>query len=245
MRDLLDYGKPSRAAPRAHAPGRRGAARRPLLRGAGPGAAGRGRGATSPADLPALELDGARMEQALENLLANAIQHAPAGSVVRVRRRARRHAARAAGPLHRRGRGARRCAAEDLARALRALLQPAQGRHRPRPADRAAGRRRRTAAACPPRTGREAGRASRSSLPVRAGDPRRSGVPERKDPASSTTRRTSACPCGGSCVGKGYAVRGGGQRRRRARGRCASSPSTPRSWTSPCPTATASTCCAR
>ena len=32
----------------------------------------------------ALDVDGARMEQAFENLLANAIQHAPAGSAVRV-----------------------------------------------------------------------------------------------------------------------------------------------------------------
>jgi len=35
-------------------------------------------------DLPALDIDGARLEQALENLAANAIQHAPAGSVVRM-----------------------------------------------------------------------------------------------------------------------------------------------------------------
>jgi signal transduction histidine kinase len=36
------------------------------------------------ADLPPLDIDAVRVEQALENLLANAIQHAPAGSVVRV-----------------------------------------------------------------------------------------------------------------------------------------------------------------
>ena len=35
-------------------------------------------------DLPSLDMDGARVEQALENLLANAIQHAPEGSVVRI-----------------------------------------------------------------------------------------------------------------------------------------------------------------
>jgi PAS domain S-box-containing protein len=34
--------------------------------------------------LPILDLDATRMEQAVENLLANAIQHAPAGSVVRI-----------------------------------------------------------------------------------------------------------------------------------------------------------------
>jgi signal transduction histidine kinase len=37
-----------------------------------------------PADMPLLEIEAARLEQAVENLLANAIQHAPAGSVVRV-----------------------------------------------------------------------------------------------------------------------------------------------------------------
>jgi PAS domain S-box-containing protein len=35
-------------------------------------------------DLPRLSIDSARVEQAFENLMANAIQHAPAGSVVRV-----------------------------------------------------------------------------------------------------------------------------------------------------------------
>jgi PAS domain S-box-containing protein len=35
-------------------------------------------------DLPTLEIDAARLEEALENLVANAIQHAPPGSVVRV-----------------------------------------------------------------------------------------------------------------------------------------------------------------
>jgi signal transduction histidine kinase len=38
-----------------------------------------------PAEMPTLDVEAARVEQAVENLLANAIQHAPAGSVVRVR----------------------------------------------------------------------------------------------------------------------------------------------------------------
>jgi PAS domain S-box-containing protein len=37
-----------------------------------------------PASLPQAQLDGGQMEQALENLLANAIQHAPEGSAVKV-----------------------------------------------------------------------------------------------------------------------------------------------------------------
>jgi PAS domain S-box-containing protein len=83
MRDLLDYGKPSllrrtptrlsdvvRRAVRSCA----GLARERQVRVEEGG----------PADLPPLEIEAARMEQAVENLLANAIQHAPAGSVVRV-----------------------------------------------------------------------------------------------------------------------------------------------------------------
>lgn len=83
MRDLLDYGKPSllRRAPTHLADLLRRVARScaPLARE---------RQVTVEEEvaeeLPPLDVDGARLEQALENLAANAIQHAPAGSVVRI-----------------------------------------------------------------------------------------------------------------------------------------------------------------
>jgi signal transduction histidine kinase len=83
MRDLLDYGKPSllRRTPTRLADVVRRAART---------CAGLARERQVrvdegvPADMPPLEIEAARLEQAVENLLANAIQHAPAGSVVRV-----------------------------------------------------------------------------------------------------------------------------------------------------------------
>jgi signal transduction histidine kinase len=83
MRDLLDYGKPSllRRTPTRLAD---------VVRRAVRSCAGLARDRqvrvdeVVPADMPPLEIEGARMEQAVENLLANAIQHAPAGSVVRV-----------------------------------------------------------------------------------------------------------------------------------------------------------------
>jgi PAS domain S-box-containing protein len=83
MRDLLDYGKPSllRRTPTRLAD---------VVRRAVRSCAGLARDRqvrvdeVVPADLPPLDIEGARMEQAVENLLANAIQHAPAGSVVRV-----------------------------------------------------------------------------------------------------------------------------------------------------------------
>jgi signal transduction histidine kinase len=84
MRELLDYGKPSvlRRAPTQLAD---------VLRRAGRTCASlaRDRKVTVEerlsGELPVLELDGARVEQAFENLLANAIQHSPPGSVVRIR----------------------------------------------------------------------------------------------------------------------------------------------------------------
>jgi PAS domain S-box-containing protein len=83
MRDLLDYGKPSllRRTPTRLSD---------VVRRAVRSCAGLARERQVrveegvPADLPPLEIEAARMEQAVENLLANAIQHAPAGSVVRV-----------------------------------------------------------------------------------------------------------------------------------------------------------------
>jgi len=83
MRDLLDYGKPSvlRRAPTSLVD---------VLRRAGRACAtlARDRKVTVVEQLaegiPALDIDGARVEQAFENLLANAIQHAPPGSTVRI-----------------------------------------------------------------------------------------------------------------------------------------------------------------
>ncbi len=83
MRDLLDYGKPSllRRAPTNLADVLRRVSRScaPLARDRQVTVAEEVAG-----DLPALDIDGARVEQALENLAANAIQHAPTGSVVRM-----------------------------------------------------------------------------------------------------------------------------------------------------------------
>jgi PAS domain S-box-containing protein len=101
-RDLLDYGRPSvlRRTPTNLAE---------VVRRASQACAGlaRDRGVRVEervaADLPPIDLDGARVEQAIENLLTNAIQHAPAGSVVRV-----------AGGLEGSGEGrAARCTVED------------------------------------------------------------------------------------------------------------------------------------
>jgi PAS domain S-box-containing protein len=83
MRDLLDYGKPSVL--------RRGPTRlsdvvRRAIRSCAPLAREHEVRVQEDVarELPALDIDGPRVEQAMENLVANAIQHAPAGSVVRV-----------------------------------------------------------------------------------------------------------------------------------------------------------------
>ncbi|HSD26568.1 MAG TPA: ATP-binding protein [Vicinamibacteria bacterium] len=82
-RDLLDYGRPSalQQAPTDLA----GVVRRAVRACS---TLVRQRNVTVeerfPADIPRLLLDGGQMEQAFENLLANAIQHAPEGSTVRV-----------------------------------------------------------------------------------------------------------------------------------------------------------------
>jgi PAS domain S-box-containing protein len=83
MRDLLDYGKPPALSLAAVQPGE---PVRIALRACAPLARGKGveLSAQVAPGLPALTLDAVRMEQVLENLLANAIQHAPRGTAVRV-----------------------------------------------------------------------------------------------------------------------------------------------------------------
>jgi PAS domain S-box-containing protein len=83
MRDLLDYGKPSLLR---RAPTRLGDVVRRAVRSCSGLARERQVRVEEgvPAEMPALDVEAARVEQAVENLLANAIQHAPAGSVVRV-----------------------------------------------------------------------------------------------------------------------------------------------------------------
>jgi PAS domain S-box-containing protein len=83
MRDLLDYGKPAALSLAAVQPGD---PVRVALRACAPLARGKGveLSAQVASGLPALTLDAVRMEQVLENLLANAIQHAPRGTAVRL-----------------------------------------------------------------------------------------------------------------------------------------------------------------
>ena len=83
MRDLLDYGKPAALSLAAVQPGD---PVRIALRACAPLARGKGveLSAQVAPGLPALTLDAVRMEQVLENLLANAIHHAPRGTAVRV-----------------------------------------------------------------------------------------------------------------------------------------------------------------
>ncbi len=102
MRDLLDYGKPSvlRPAPTRFVDVVRRATRSCF-------ALARERQVRVeeevPVEMPPLAIEAARVEQAVENLLANAIQHGPSGSVVRVRA-----AVEAAG-----GQATVRCTVED------------------------------------------------------------------------------------------------------------------------------------
>jgi signal transduction histidine kinase len=83
MRDLLDYGKPAALSLAAVQPG-------DPVRVAARGCAALARSKEVELDvqvapgLPALALDAGRMEQVLENLLANAVHHAPRGSSVRL-----------------------------------------------------------------------------------------------------------------------------------------------------------------
>jgi PAS domain S-box-containing protein len=83
MHDLLEYGKPSVLRPAALHP-------REILRRASRSCAvlARERSVTlvedvSP-DVPRVEVDASRMEQVFQNLIANAIQHSPPGTSVRV-----------------------------------------------------------------------------------------------------------------------------------------------------------------
>jgi PAS domain S-box-containing protein len=86
MRDLLDYGKPPVPRVARALPGdlarRSLRACQPLARAHDVALA-----ADAPDTLPALQLDASRMEQVLENLLTNAIQHSPPGGTVRLNAR--------------------------------------------------------------------------------------------------------------------------------------------------------------
>ena len=83
MRDLLDYGKPAALSLAAVQPGD---PVRVALRACAPLARSKNVELVSQVapGLPALALDAGRLQQVLENLLANAVQHAPRGTAVRV-----------------------------------------------------------------------------------------------------------------------------------------------------------------
>jgi len=83
MRDLLDYGKPAALSLAAVQPGD---PVRVALRACAPLARSKDVELTAQVapGLPPLALDAGRMEQVLENLLANAVQHAPRGTSVRL-----------------------------------------------------------------------------------------------------------------------------------------------------------------
>jgi signal transduction histidine kinase len=83
MRDLLDYGKPPVLKAVATSPIE---ILRRSIRSCAPLARTHGVTLTEDVapDLPSLALDAARIEQVFENLVANAIQHSPRGSHVRI-----------------------------------------------------------------------------------------------------------------------------------------------------------------
>jgi PAS domain S-box-containing protein len=83
MHDLLEYGKPP--MPRL-APAEPGAVARRALRACAPLARTQEVELAEdiPAELPALVIDAGRIEQVLDNLLANALQHSPRGGRVRL-----------------------------------------------------------------------------------------------------------------------------------------------------------------
>jgi signal transduction histidine kinase len=83
MRDLLDYGKPAALSLAAVQPGD---PVRVALRACATLARSKGVELTAQVapGLPPLALDAGRIEQVLENLLANAVQHAPRGTCVRL-----------------------------------------------------------------------------------------------------------------------------------------------------------------
>lgn len=83
MRDLLDYGKPAELT---RTPAQLPDVVRRALRSCATLLRDRGVRVEEAfaSDLPALLIDSVQVEQALQNLLANAIQHSPPGSVVRV-----------------------------------------------------------------------------------------------------------------------------------------------------------------
>jgi signal transduction histidine kinase len=83
MSDLLDYGKPSILH---RGPTRLSDVVRRAMRSCATLARDRQvvMEAEIAEDLPLIQIDGVRVEQALQNLVANAVQHSPGGSAVRV-----------------------------------------------------------------------------------------------------------------------------------------------------------------